>query len=291
MGLWLDMLGTEISFVDTPTYGRIRVLQAGMKNSETVIFQHGINGHLEAYAKNIIPLSSNMHVIAFDYVGHGLSDKKLARYDPKLLADQLRELMDAMDIESAHLSGESLGGWVSGIFATTYPKRVRRLMLNTAAGIPIISAKGREDLATLLTLNERNVGQAPTYDGVKARMRWLMHPTNHHLLDDELIDLRLAIYNMPDTAVAAPLLNEILVSHDECLIPLEQLECDTLFLWTRDNPIHDTASAEAAAARTRNGSLYVMRGDAAHWPQYEEPDEFNAVALQYFLTGEVLGDA
>jgi pimeloyl-ACP methyl ester carboxylesterase len=28
-----------------------------------------------------------------------------------------------------------------------------------------------------------------------------------------------------------------------------------------------------------------MKGDSAHWPQYEAPDEFNAVAASFFATG------
>ena len=54
MSLWLDMLGTEIRFVSTPSYGDIRIAEAGIGNQDVIVFQHGINGHLEAYAKNII---------------------------------------------------------------------------------------------------------------------------------------------------------------------------------------------------------------------------------------------
>ena len=101
MSLWLDFLGTEIRYVQTPTYGRVRIAEAGRGNPQTIIFQHGLNGHLEAYAKNLIPLSERFHVIAFDYVGHGLSDKKVAEYNPAEFAEQLRELMDALNIASA----------------------------------------------------------------------------------------------------------------------------------------------------------------------------------------------
>ena len=69
MSLWLDFLGTEIRYIQTPTYGKIRIAEAGRNNKEIILFQHGLNGHLEAYAKNIFALSSRFHVIAFDYVG------------------------------------------------------------------------------------------------------------------------------------------------------------------------------------------------------------------------------
>lgn len=289
MSLWLDMLGTEIRFVQTRNFGRIRIAEAGKRNAETILFQHGINGHLEAYAKNLIALADEFHVIAFDYVGHGISDKPPLEYTPPLLAEQLGELMDALDLEAAHLSGESLGGWVSALFAVKYPLRVKRLMLNTAGGLPVVSSKGKADLQNLISLNERNVNNLPTEQSVKARLEWLMHERNRHLVDDELIALRLGIYLRPETRAVAPTINRIINRHDDFLIPVEQLKCPTLFLWTVDNPIHDLETARAAAARVPGSQLYVMRGDSAHWPQYEVPEEFNAVTREFFRSGHVAG--
>jgi len=287
MSLWLDMLGTEIRYVQTRNFGSIRVAEAGKGNPETIIFQHGLNGHLEAYAKNLMALSKDFHVIAFDYVGHGLSSKPEVDYTPYLLADQLGELMDAMGIERAHLSGESLGGWVSAIFATQHPERVGRLMLNTAGGLPIMTDKGRQDLRTFIDLNKRNIDNTPSYESVQARMHWLMHENNRHLVDDELVDLRLGIYLRPESRAVLPRLNRIIEFHDDHLIPLEKLPAGTLFLWTRDNPIHDMPTVEAAQAKVPGSILYVMKGDAAHWQQYEAIDEFNSVATRFFKTGRV----
>ena len=287
MSLWLDFLGTEIRYVETPTYGRIRIAEAGRGHKETILFQHGLNGHLEAYAKNLIALSQTFHVIAFDYVGHGLSDKKVDEYNPDVFAEQLRELMDALKIDAAHLSGESLGGWVSGIFAAKYPERVKRLMFNTAGGIPVVSAKGKQDMANFMALNKANVDAVPNRSTVLARMQWLMHPNNHGLLAEELVDLRLKIYLAPDTRRVAPKINAVIQRHDDFLIPLDKLRCQTLFLWTKDNPIHDLEAAHAAAAKVPGSLFYLMQGDAAHWPQYEAPAEFNAVATSFFLTGKL----
>ncbi|HEU0203169.1 MAG TPA: alpha/beta hydrolase [Burkholderiaceae bacterium] len=287
MSLWLDFFGSEIRYIQTPNFGRIRIAEAGRGNKETILFQHGLNGHLEAYAKNLLPLSEQFHVIAFDYVGHGLSDKKLDEYNPSIFAEQVRELMDVLKIDAAHLSGESLGGWVSGLFAARYPQRVRRLMLNTAGGIPVVSDKGKQDMQNFMALNKRNVDAVPNRDSVLARMQWLLHPNNHHLLHEELVDLRLKIYLAADTRRVAPKINAVIQRHDDFLIPLESLRCETLFLWTQDNPIHDLEAARAAAARVSRRSFYVMQADAAHWPQYEAPQEFNSVAATYFATGKL----
>lgn len=291
MSLWLDFLGCEIRYVETTHFGRIRIAEAGVGNKETILFQHGMNGHLEAYAKNLMALSEQFHVIALDYVGHGLSDKKLDAYTPAVFVEQLLALMDALQIDKAHLSGESLGGWVSGLFAAKYPERVRRLMLNTAGGIPVVSTKGKADMQNFMALNKANVDAVPNRASVTARMQWLMHPNNHHLLVEELIDLRLRIYLAADTRRVAPTVNALIQRHDEFLIPLEQLQCETLFLWTQDNPIHDLEAARAAAARVRGSQFYLMQADAAHWPQYEAPAEFNSVAAQYFATGTLPASA
>lgn len=287
MSLWLDLLGTEIRTIGTPTFGNIRIAEAGRGHRDTILFQHGLNGHLEAYAKNLMALADRFHVIAFDYVGHGLSDKKIDDYTPAVFAEQLRELMDALRIDAAHLSGESLGGWVSGLFAAKYPQRVRRLMLNTAGGIPVVSEKGKQDLQNFMALNKRNVDAVPNRESVTARMQWLMHPNNHHLLAEELVDLRLRIYLDPATRRVAPKINAVIQRHDEFLIPLAALRCETLFLWTRDNPIHDLEAAHAAAARVPGSLFYLIQSDAAHWPQYEAPEEFNAVTASFFATGRL----
>jgi HOMODA hydrolase len=285
MSLWLDFLGTEIRHVATPTFGNIRIVEAGRGHKDVILFQHGLNGHLEAYAKNLMALSAQFHVIAFDYVGHGLSDKLVDEYNPAVFAEQLRELMDVLRIDAAHLSGESLGGWVSGLFAAKYPSRVKRLMLNTAGGIPIVSAKGQQDMANFMALNKRNVDAVPNRESVLARMQWLLHPNNHHLLQEELVDLRLKIYLAPATRRVAPRINAVIQRHDDFLIPLEALKCETLFLWTQDNPIHDLEAARAAALRVPGSLFHLMQGDAAHWPQYEAPDEFNRVAANFFAHG------
>lgn len=289
MSLWLDMLGTEVRLVTTQHFGKIRIAEAGKEHAETILFMHGINGHLEAYAKNLIPLSKHFHVIAFDFVGHGESSKLDIDYTPVVLANQLGELMDALGLKKAHLSGESLGGWVAALFAVSHPERVGRMMLNTAGGLPVVSAKGKADLKNLIDLNRQNINNTPTYESVQARMHWLMHEKNKHLVDDELVSLRLGFYLRPETRVVAPKITRIIENHDDFLIPVNKIRGETLFLWTLDNPIHDLETARAAAARVPGSQLYVMKGDSAHWPQFELPEEFNDVTVQFFKTGQVAG--
>ena len=288
MSLWLDMLGATVRMVDTKSLGAVRIAEAGMQHEETVFFMHGIGGHLEAYAKNIVALSDRFHTVAYDFLGHGLSAKPLLDYTPTLLVQHLGELMDALGLDSVHLCGESLGGWVSGLFAAQYPARVRRLILNTSAGLPILTDKGRQDLQELVDLSRKAASQGPpNYEGILNRMKWLFHPRNHAMISDELVNTRLRFYSQPVMRDIAPRVLGMIPMHDDYLIPLERIQAETLLLWTTDNPVHDVETARQSAAKIKGAQLYVMRADAAHWPQYEAPEEFNGVVRGFLADGRI----
>ena len=288
MSLWLDMLGASVRSVNTKSFGVTRIAEAGLEHPETVIFMHGIGGHLEAYAKNIVDLSDRFHTIAYDFLGHGLSAKPSIDYSPPVLVAHLAELMGSLGLARSHLCGESLGGWVAGMFATEHPSRVQKLILNTAAGLPIISDKGRQDLQDLIDLSRKATTQGPpSYDSIMNRMKWLFHPNNHHMISDELIRTRLRFYSQPIMKEVAPRVLAMIPMHDDYLIALDRIRAQTLFLWTTDNPVHDVETARRSAAQVPGARLYVMQADAAHWPQYEAPQEFNDVVAQFLTQAEV----
>jgi len=73
-------------------------------------------------------LAENFQVILLDCRGHGLSDKPLGNADYGLnMVEDVRRLMDHLQIDRASLAGFSMGGWISLKFAATYPERVNAL--------------------------------------------------------------------------------------------------------------------------------------------------------------------
>ncbi len=288
MSLWLDMLGATVRYVETKSYGHVRIAEAGVEHAETVIFMHGVGGHLEAYAKNVVALSDRFHTIAYDFLGHGLSNKPVLEYTPLLLVEHLAELMDSLGLERSHVCGESLGGWVAGLFAGQHPERVARLILNTSAGLPIISDKGRADLHELVELSKKAAASgSPNFESILNRMKWLFHPDNHAMISDELVNTRLRFYSQPVMKDVAPRILAMIPRHDEFLIPLDGIKADTLFLWTEDNPVHDVETARRSQTQVPRSLLYVMKAPSAHWPQYEAPEEFNGVVSSFLNNGRV----
>ena len=74
-------------------------------------------------------LSAHYRVLQYDCRGQGQSDHPEGKYSMEIHADDLSSLLDALDIETAHLAGISYGGEVAQAFVLKYPQKVRSLTL------------------------------------------------------------------------------------------------------------------------------------------------------------------
>jgi 3-oxoadipate enol-lactonase len=82
-------------------------------------------------------LAARYRTIAFDNRGAGRSDVSPGPYTIASLASDAAAVLDAAEVERAHILGASMGGMIAQEFALQYPDRVRSLILGcTAAGGP-----------------------------------------------------------------------------------------------------------------------------------------------------------
>lgn len=100
---------------------------------EPVMQIHGAGfGHL-----NLDPatpeISKHFKVVDYDQRGYGNSDRPVQDYDMEVWADDLAGLMEALDIEQAHVHGTSMGGMVAVVFAGKYPEKTTSVVINCAA--------------------------------------------------------------------------------------------------------------------------------------------------------------
>jgi 3-oxoadipate enol-lactonase len=78
-------------------------------------------------------LSQRFRVVDYDMRGYGQSDRPVQHYDMEVWADDLAGLMDALEIEAAHVHGTSMGGMIAIVFAGKYPARTTSVVINCAA--------------------------------------------------------------------------------------------------------------------------------------------------------------
>jgi 2-hydroxy-6-oxonona-2,4-dienedioate hydrolase len=282
----IDLLGTETRFVESGDY-RTRVIEVS-NNKAPLILLHGGGGHAETFSRNLNSLAAVCRPIAMDFIWHGMSSRPSfsdgsATDDVHWLRQftlQVIDLMEVLGLQSASFEGESLGGWVALDLAINFPERVDALVLNTAWGIALDKEHVEEGAADLDALRETSVAALnnPTLGTLRTRLEWLM-PLGG--VTDELVSLRQALWSIPETREALLEYYERLFSHDiEDYYFDEQairsIQCPTLVLWTDKNPIHGVDAAERLCQLIAGSELHVMEG-CAHWPQWERPDEHDAV--------------
>lgn len=105
----------------------------------TVLMQHGWMDVAASFQFVVDALSSDRHVLAFDWRGFGLSDSAPA--DTYWLPDYLGDLdaaFDALELgaQPIDLVGHSMGGNVVMLYAGLRPERIRRLVNLEGFGMP-----------------------------------------------------------------------------------------------------------------------------------------------------------
>lgn len=279
---WVDLRGAAFSqgYLDAAGL-RTRYLHAGTHGLPPLLLLHGTGGHAECYSRNLAAHGARFDTWAFDLIGHGWSDKPDHDYEIDAYVEHLRAVMDALGFERAHVSGESLGGWVAARFALKYPDRLERLVLNTTGGATMNPAV-MEKIKTAT----RAAVETPTWETVRARLEWLM--ADNATVTDDLIACRKAIYEQPGFREA---LEHILVLQDPDTRLRNNLtdeewaaiRHETLVLWTSHDPTAADTVGRRIAGLIPNASFVLMEG-CGHWPQFEDAATFNRLHLD-FLTG------
>jgi pimeloyl-ACP methyl ester carboxylesterase len=101
---------------------------------EPVAQIHGAGfGHFNLDPVTPLIADAGFKVVDYDQRGYGQSDKPDQRYDMEVFADDLAGLLDALEIERAHVHGTSMGGMVAQVFAGKYPDRTISVVINCAA--------------------------------------------------------------------------------------------------------------------------------------------------------------
>ena len=102
-------------------------------DGEPVVQIHGAGfGHFN-FAPATPALAERFRVVDFDMRGYGQSDRPVQHYDMEVWADDVAGLLDALELDQAHVHGTSMGGMIAIVFAGKYPERTTSVVINCAA--------------------------------------------------------------------------------------------------------------------------------------------------------------
>jgi pimeloyl-ACP methyl ester carboxylesterase len=99
---------------------------------EPVILMHGFPETGDAFASAVALLGKRYRLIVPDMRGAGLSQRSATGYEKRTLATDVKELMDQLKIERAHVIGHDIGARIAYAFAVQYPERLLSLTVAEA---------------------------------------------------------------------------------------------------------------------------------------------------------------
>ena len=136
-----------------------------------VILVSGFSGTKEGWIAQIGALSERFNVITFDNRSSGKSDHPNEPITMQMFANDLKGLMDFLQIDGAHLIGQSLGGMIIQQFTLNYPKYVNKLVLMNTT----YSAKWIHDILIKQTSENLNKSNGAPEEAFWELSKFLYH--------------------------------------------------------------------------------------------------------------------
>ena len=240
-----------------------------------LLMVHGFNADKDHWTRAAAGLTDAYRVVALDLPGFGQSTRDDAiRYDPVSQAARLKAFHDALGLTAVHLVGNSMGGEISGIYATRYPEDVTSLALINAAGVasPTPSA-----LSGMVAEGENPLiaRSAEEYDAlldfVFVEKPWV---------PDVVID-HLAAIAIENRAFTTGIWADLRAHPSGLEAQLATITAPTLVLWGDTDRVLDVSMASVFDAGIPDSAVIIMP-ETGHLPMIERPAEF-AQHLRDFL--------
>ncbi|MGY2032146.1 alpha/beta fold hydrolase [Nocardia gipuzkoensis] len=250
-----------------------------------VVLLHGGGpgaGGLSNYSRNVEPLARRFRVIVPDMPGYGRSTKRIDQSDPfGDLAAAVGGLLDALDIGSAHLIGNSYGGAAALRLAMDRPEKVGKLILMGPGGVGTTRALPTKGLQSLLSYYG---GDGPSRAKLAEFIReYLVYDAG--AVTEEIIDDRYRASLDPDVVAEPPLRRPSGPSALRTLwrmdftrdSRLSRVRNPTLVIWGAEDKVNRPSGGRMLAETMPNCDLYLA-ARTGHWVQWERAELFNELA-------------
>jgi len=267
----------------------LRIVDVG--EGPVVLFVHGLSGCWKNWLENIPHFARDHRVVAVDLPGFGESEMPGRTISISRYADTLDTLMDELDIPSARIVGNSMGGFIGAELAIRHPARVERLVLVAAVGLSIEAIRTKRDRGLRHQLENVvfcKIGLIASRSALLARRRrlrsallalFVAHPGR---LAPELAYEQVISSGRPGFPAALDAL---------CSYPIRErlgeIACPTLIVWGEKDllvPVKDAAVFEHLIGDARK----VIYADTGHLTMLERPARFNADVRRFLQHPETM---
>jgi len=236
-----------------------------------MVWAHGLMGSLHGWDETSDYFRGRFQVIAYDGRGHGRSEKPVnpEAYSQDIMMEDMKGLLDSLNIEKAVVGGHSMGSNIALNFALKYPERCLGL-------IPVGIGTGSSDqqwwkdyFANLADVAEKH-GMRAVLEEVKKVPAWapaLQNPELGPLVGQELLsNCSQAIANTIRGVVRArPSIFQLEPKLIKCPVPTLVVCSDA------DKPVIECSRF---MVEKMPHAQMVEVSAKSHWTHMESPDRF-----------------
>ena len=264
-----------------------RVSTLTMGEGPDVLLLHGLGGTKSSFFDTAAALSRSYRVHALDFPGFGGSSKPAtAPYSARWFAETTVEVMDALEIDRAHLVGNSMGGRVALEVGLRAPDRVRALGLLCPAVAFI-----KRGFHPIVRLARPELGLLPHRftRGMVAGQFWSMF-CDPDAVDPAVADVAVDEFQRIYTSAGARMAFLAAARNIYLDKPfgkggfyprLADLEAPALFVWGTHDPLIP-AAFKRHVARWLPGAEQIVLDGCGHVPQVERPEQTNGLLASFF---------
>jgi aminoacrylate hydrolase len=245
----------------------------GPEDAPPLILSSGMGGSASYWKPNIPALSRHFRVIAYDHRGTGRSDRTVT---PRIqsIGDDIRLLMDELDLRSASVAGHAIGGMGALWLALEAPERIARLV--------VINGWGEPNPYTMRCFDARLslLRKCSVEEYIYAQPLFLYPPNwthDHHVeLEDEEGGI---VADFPVEMIDARILEAVRF----CLCPScndRPLTVPTLFLASADDALVPPTCSDSLVVRYP-GSKSALMNWGGHACNVTDPKTFNRLVLDF----------
>jgi pimeloyl-ACP methyl ester carboxylesterase len=237
-----------------------------------LLLVHGLGYARWGWEPVVESLADAHEVVLFDNRGIGESDAPLGPYSVRMLAEDAVAVLDAAELERAHVLGTSLGGMAAQELAIGWPDRVDRLVL-------ACTTPGGPNAAPMPAPTVQLMQQAPTLPPETALRRFVENAlgsrTNEALVE-RILAHRFATAQSPVAWAAQAAAGATFDAWGR----LGEITAPTLVLTGDEDAVVDSRNSELLAQRIPGARLEVFSG-TGHLFFWQDPGRFEQVVTEF----------
>ncbi|MEK6751665.1 MAG: alpha/beta hydrolase [Chloroflexota bacterium] len=270
-----EAAGSFVALPDGVTHFEL----GGPANGKTIVLVHGFSvpyfifDPLFEFLKN-----SGFRVLRYDLLGRGYSDKPNLRYDIHLFVKQLKDLLDALNLNEITLLGLSMGGPVTTAFIQEHPRYVRKHILIDPSGGTSVELTRLLKLTRLPILGELIIGLFGSKNLIKG--------IASDFFDPKLVGQFQAKYKIQmeykgfKRAILSTMRSGMLESFLETYRNVGALKKPTLVFWGKDDKTTPYQDHTLIMQALPHAEFHAIE-NCGHLPHYEKPEVFNPILLEF----------